>query len=1243
MIERKKRKIQLDRSGHIGIVSFILLCITLYSSAAQSLSLFDVDTTDFPVMKAKFYCFNSTGQFFYPELNQIQLFENGRPVTITGITCPPVKPPMLLSSILTVDISVSMSAGEPGKTNLDLVKAAALAWIQGLPPGQSECALTSFNDKNFINQDFTADRSLMRSALHFLLPAGATDYTKAMLDPVAGALQLSKAGRFKRVIVFLSDGMPNSPPPAAEVIAEAKKQNCTIFAVALGFVCPPVLKHIAEQTGGRWYENVTTVPQAEQAYRNIMQVALGNEPCVVEWQGDISCSSSRTAEITMSSMHLSSSEPFSPAASAVSALEIYPQTLNFGTVQPGKSKELTITLTARNQEFTVQSIAKRNGKDNFRLGNSASFPLVIPAGTSKKITLVYTPADSSRTYSGFEINAEPCNSYFSVSGGFSGKKVQRDDISLRMDFPNGGEYLIAGGDTTIRWSGISPSDTVALSYSADNGKTWKVITRRATGLSYRWRIPRTAGINFLMKVEQPSGDAPEPIRTFTSHSWWVNHAAFSPNGRTMVTSSVDNTAKIWDIETGSLIRTLSGHANWVRKAEFSPDGRHILTVSDDNTAKIWDAATGEQLQTITNAKWGIGNAAYSPDGRQVITTSADDIAKIFDASNSEVTGVLRGHTHEINDASFSPDGTRIVTGGWDNQVIVWDEKSRKPLATCSSHTKPVNVVSFSSDGNYIISAGNDNTVKLWDARQYNLLRSFGFHTQTINSAKFSPDGSLVVTTGNGDSSAKVWDVLSGTLHMTLSGHTAPVTSADFSPDGKYLMTTSRDKTAKLWDAEEQLLQDDISDARWFIISPKLAAQPVDFGAIVVGSGRDSIIRGFVQNTSDYSLRVDSIWFEHDQKGVFSLVSGLPPFTIPRHDRQSIELHCSPFTTGNYTATMVILSQTGQILRLPVSCKGVVSPIRLTGSVISFARTEVGTQRDSIQVGTIRNTGTTPITITSTYINAPEETAFSALSDTASQILKPGATARINLRFAPQMAGRMSGQIIVEYDGYGSPAEITLYGEGFNREPVVTVRAINRSTKDAIENAEVTLRGIQRNVTKKGRTDDEGLSIFTIPSGTEIEVSVSTGQLLPDSRKLTVVADTTIELSLAETMALRINFIDESETPYPFVLDSTGTETNQTWQEAIELLAKYLNQYQYKIQRFIVAGHTDDRGSAEFNQQLGFRRAKFVTDELVKRGIPEALLHPATKGESELLPQQSGEDTESYRKRCRRIETSMIFK
>ena len=43
------------------------------------------------------------------------------------------------------------------------------------------------------------------------------------------------------------------------------------------------------------------------------------------------------------------------------------------------------------------------------------------------------------------------------------------------------------------------------------------------------------------------------------HSDYVNSVAFSPDGTQVLTGSDDNTAKLWDSETGKLVRTFAGH------------------------------------------------------------------------------------------------------------------------------------------------------------------------------------------------------------------------------------------------------------------------------------------------------------------------------------------------------------------------------------------------------------------------------------------------------------------------------------------------------------------------------------------------------------------------------------------------------------------------------------------------------------------------------------------------------------
>src|ERR1700690_604357 len=87
--------------------------------------------------------------------------------------------------------------------------------------------------------------------------------------------------------------------------------------------------------------------------------------------------------------------------------------------------------------------------------------------------------------------------------------------------------------------------------------------------------------------------------------WWV------------VTSSSDNTARVWDAITGKLIAKLDGHTGPVLSANFSPDGKWIVTTSTDKTARIWDAATGKSILVLSGHSASVLSAVFSSDGKWV--------------------------------------------------------------------------------------------------------------------------------------------------------------------------------------------------------------------------------------------------------------------------------------------------------------------------------------------------------------------------------------------------------------------------------------------------------------------------------------------------------------------------------------------------------------------------------------------------------------------------------------------------
>ena len=152
------------------------------------------------------------------------------------------------------------------------------------------------------------------------------------------------------------------------------------------------------------------------------------------------------------------------------------------------------------------------------------------------------------------------------------------------------------------------------------------------------------------------------------------------DGNSFVTSSYDQSVKIWDSASGKVTRTLFGHSSWVTDAKFSPDGSLIASVGRDGVVNVWSTATGELLHTMTRG--------YSTQYLTAVAFADDD-------------HLVTGSEWYSTEAGF---------GGID----LWHIPTGVHLQNYTGHTGQINALANSPNGSYIASASADESIRVWN-------------------------------------------------------------------------------------------------------------------------------------------------------------------------------------------------------------------------------------------------------------------------------------------------------------------------------------------------------------------------------------------------------------------------------------------------------------------------------------------------------------------------------------------------
>lgn len=269
--------------------------------------------------------------------------------------------------------------------------------------------------------------------------------------------------------------------------------------------------------------------------------------------------------------------------------------------------------------------------------------------------------------------------------------------------------------------------------------------------------------------------------------------AYSPDGAMVAVGDQSSSIRVFDPRTGEVRALLRGHTERVNGLAFNPAGDRLVSTSVDQTTRLWDLATGKS-QAIAAAGARVYSVIWSPDG-QTIATQHDSFVRLL-----SLTGKLKGELPAPTAGSrFNPDGSAIVT--WQRgfassmEIVVWDTTTgaarfRVPFGKGGS-----SAAAFSPDGKTIAWVQGE-TVSLADPKTGVVRATFLATGAFGGTFSWSPDGKRLAIGGASDG-AQLWDPVARTRVAVLDKVSRETFT--WSPDGAFL-AASKGTGVEVYDA-----------------------------------------------------------------------------------------------------------------------------------------------------------------------------------------------------------------------------------------------------------------------------------------------------------------------------------------------------------------------------------------------------------------------------------------------------------
>lgn len=224
------------------------------------------------------------------------------------------------------------------------------------------------------------------------------------------------------------------------------------------------------------------------------------------------------------------------------------------------------------------------------------------------------------------------------------------------------------------------------------------------------------------------------LDSVNAHEGAVWALAVHPDGRSVVSGSADKMAKFWDFKvvqeevlgTRRTTPKLKLHhsrtlkvADDILSLKFSPDGKLLAVALLDNTVKVFFVDSLKLYLNLYGHKLPVLSMDISFDSKLIVTSSADKNIRVWGLDFGDCHKALFGHQDSILQVAFVPhnsegNGHHFFSSSKDRTIRYWDGDKFEQIQRLDGHHGEVWSIILSKSGNFFVSASHDKSIRVWE-------------------------------------------------------------------------------------------------------------------------------------------------------------------------------------------------------------------------------------------------------------------------------------------------------------------------------------------------------------------------------------------------------------------------------------------------------------------------------------------------------------------------------------------------